>query len=248
MTGTLIVTGSSRGIGAAIAQLASKAGYNVCVTCQGDIERAERIADTVRSSGASALVRQLDVADPGAVAALFDDAVQRLGPITGLVNNAGILGPSTPFEALNFTDLKRVFETNVYGYFNCAQQAVRHMSTRHGGGGGAIVNISSVVAKFGAPGEYVHYAATKGAVEVMTRGLATEVADQGIRVNAVRPGLTETTMFIVNGDSDRIDRIAPTIPMKRAGQPDEIAQAVLWLLSDKASYVTGATLDVGGGR
>ena len=246
--GACIVTGSSRGIGAAVARQLASGGTDVCLTYLADADAARNIASEIEAGGARAMLRQVDVADPEAVAALFEEVEETLGPVGGLVNNAGILGPATRLEDLAFADLARVFETNVYGYFNCAREAVRRMSRARGGAGGAIVNVSSVVAKFGAPGEYVHYAATKGAVEVMTLGLATEVAGEGIRVNAVRPGLTNTTMFITNGDADRIARVAPAIPMKRAGEPEEIAEAVCWLMSDAASYVTGALLDVGGGR
>ena len=188
------------------------------------------------------------MADPDTATRVFDDARDQLGPIRALVNNAGILGPCTSFADLDHDDLRLVFETNVFGYFVYAREAVRRMASDRDGEGGVIVNVSSVVTKFGAPFEYVHYASSKGAIEVMTRGLATEVADKGIRVNAVRPGLTDTTMFVTNGDTDRIKRVAPQIPMKRAAQPEEIAEAVIWLLSDAASYVTGAILDVGGGR
>lgn len=244
----LVITGSSRGIGAATAILAAQEGHNICLTCLDDYEAVEETAHKVSSLGVKVMVRQFDVADAEASAKLFNDVTEEFGGVSGLVNNAAILGPVTTFAELGFADLKRVFETNVYGCFNCAKEAVLRMSLKNGGQGGAIVNVSSVIAKFGAPGEYVHYAATKGAVEAMTIGLASEVADQGIRVNAVRPGLTKTTMFIINGDNERINRVAPTIPMRRAGEPNEIAEAIYWLFSDKASYVTGAILDVGGGR
>lgn len=248
MTGTVIITGSSRGIGAATARLAAQAGYHVCVTFHGEQDRAETLASQLREHGVKVITVAVDVSNAEKVSAMFDAAERDLGPITGLVNNAGILGPSTRLDSLGPDDLRTVFETNVYGSFNCAREAVRRMSTRNGHNGGVIVNISSVVAKFGAAGEYIHYAASKGAIDVMTLGLAREVAEEGIRVNAVRPGLTDTEMFVVNGDTDRISRVAPSIPMKRVAQPEEIARAVLWLLSEDASYVTGAILDVGGGR
>jgi NAD(P)-dependent dehydrogenase (short-subunit alcohol dehydrogenase family) len=248
MSGTLIVTGGSRGIGAAIARMGAARGFDICITCQSDIESAQIVLRECRDMGREAIAHQVDVSDPDAAARVFDDVQDRLGPLSALVNNAGILGPCTAFADLGHDDLRRVFETNVFGYFIYAREAVRRMATDRGGQGGVIVNVSSVVTKFGAPFEYVHYASSKGAVEVMTRGLATEVAGAGIRVNAVRPGLTDTTMFMINGDTDRIQRVAPQIPMKRAGQPEEIAEAVIWLLSDAASYVTGAIVDVGGGR
>lgn len=244
----LIVTGSSRGIGAQTARVAARAGFDVCVTYRGERDEAEAVAADVRAAGARAVLARLDVADEASVVSMFDLAEEALGPVRALVNNAGILGPRTRLEHLSAADMRRVFETNVHGAMLCAREAVRRMSTRNGGRGGAIVNVSSVVAKFGAPGEYVHYAATKGALDVLTIGLASEVAAEGIRVNAVRPGLTETQMFMDNGDRDRIARIAPTIPMRRAAQPVEIAQAIVWLLGEEASYVTGAVLDVGGGR
>lgn len=244
----LIVTGSSRGIGAETARVAAQAGFDVCITYRGERDEADHVARDVRATGARAVVARLDVADEASVIAMFDVAQEALGPIRALVNNAGILGPRTRFEHLSAADMRRVFETNTIGAMLCAREAVRRMSTRNGGRGGAIVNVSSVVSKFGAPGEYVHYAATKGALNVLTLGLASEVAAEGIRVNAVRPGLTETQMFMDNGDRDRIARIAPTIPMRRAAQPVEIAQAIVWLLGEEASYVTGAVLDVGGGR
>ncbi len=244
----LIITGSSQGIGAATARLAAKAGYDVCVTYRGSREKAEEVASDVREAGRRAHIHQVDVSNPKEVEALFNACDEQLGVPVGLVNNAGILGPSTVLGDLEPEQLRAVFETNVFGAFYCAREAVTRMSPHNGGRGGAIVNLSSVVAKFGAPNEYVHYAATKGAIDVMTKGLATEVAPLGIRVNSVRPGLTDTEMFVINGDSQRIARIAPSIPMQRAGQPQEIAAAILWLLSDEASYVTGAILDVGGGR
>ena len=248
MSGVLIVTGSSQGIGAATARLAARHGYDVCVTALSEMDRAEEVAADIRAVGRNSCVVQVDVGDPAKVTAMFATAEAELGQITGLVNNAGILGPRSRQDDLDFEDLQRVFMTNAIGTFNCSKQAVPRLSTARGGKGGGIVNISSVLAKFGAPGEYVHYAATKGAIEALTIGLASEVAGEGIRVNAVRPGLTDTEIFVRIGDENRIARVAPSIPMKRAAQPEEIAEAVIWLLSDKSSYVTGAILDVGGGR
>lgn len=248
MARSLVITGASRGIGAATARKAGAAGYAVCIAYRSDAERAEKVVAEIEDAGGRALAIECDVGDAAAVSRLFEKAENAHGPLAALVNNAGILGPCTPLKNLEPEDLRRVFETNVFGAFACAREAVARMGKSSGGAGGAIVNVSSVVSKFGAPGEYVHYASSKGALNVMTIGLATEVADEGIRVNAVRPGLTDTEMFIINGDAERIARVAPTIPMKRAGQPDEIAAAILWLLSEEASYVTGAILDVGGGR
>lgn len=249
MTGVVIVTGGSRGIGAAVCVLAAERGYEVVVNYTGDTDAAEGVAGQVRRHGRQALIVRGDVSSEDDVRSLFDRAA-RLGPLTGVVNNAGITG-NTPgrLDEQHVDVVRRVLDVNVTGVFLCAREAVRRMSTRYGGSGGAIVNISSTAARTGSAGEWVHYAATKAAVETLTFGLAQEVAGEGVRVNAVAPGLVETGLHAAAGLPDRIGRIAPQIPMGRAGQPREIAEAVLFLLSPAtASYASGAVLPVGGGR
>ncbi|MGW3997878.1 SDR family oxidoreductase [Amycolatopsis sp. NPDC004772] len=245
---TLIVTGGSRGIGAAIGTLAAARGYDVVVNYSGDAEPAEAVAAQVRASGRQALAVRADVSDEGDVRALFDAAAE-LGPVTGLVNNAAIVG-NTPgrLEDYAVDVVRRTLDVNVTGVFLCCREAVRRMSTRHGGEGGAIVNISSTAARTGSAGEWVHYAASKAAVDTLTFGLAQEVAADGIRVNAVRPGMIRTGLHDAAGLPDRLDRLAPQIPLGRPGEPAEIAEAVLFLLSAASSFTTGAVLDVGGGR
>ncbi|KAA9153044.1 SDR family oxidoreductase [Amycolatopsis acidicola] len=242
---TLIVTGGSRGIGTAICLRATD---DVVINYAHDAGAAEKVASEVRASGRQALAVRGDVADERDVVALFDAAAE-LGPVTGVVNNAAITG-NTPgrLDEQDVETVRRVLDVNVAGVFLCCREAVRRLSTRYGGGGGAIVNVSSTAARTGSAGEWVHYAASKAAVETLTFGLAQEVAREGVRVNAVAPGLVETGLHEAAGMPDRVARLAPAIPLGRAGFPVEIAEAVLWLLSPAASYATGSVLTVGGGR
>ncbi|WP_409184251.1 SDR family oxidoreductase [Amycolatopsis sp. VS8301801F10] len=246
--GVLVVTGGSRGIGAAICELAGSRGYDVVVNYSGDPAPAEEVAERVRSHGAQALAYRADVSDEQQVSELFSAAAE-LGPLVGLVNNAGITG-NTPgrLDEQSVETVRRVLDINVTGVFLCCREAVRRLSTRYGGSGGAIVNVSSTASRNGSSGEWVHYAASKAAVNTLSLGLSREVADEGIRVNVVSPGLVETGLHAAAGMPDRIDRLRPGIPLGRAGQPEEIAAAVLWLLSPEASFTVGAVLEVGGGR
>lgn len=244
----LLVTGGGRGIGAAVARLAAAEGYAVVIGYRHDAVAAAAVADSIRAAGGVAFPVQADVAQEAEVLQLFAALDARFGRLDALVNNAGILERQMRVEEMDAARLQRVFATNVLGSFLCAREAVRRMSTRHGGHGGAIVNLSSRAARLGSPGEYVDYAAAKGAVETLTIGLAKEVAAEGIRVNAVAPGLIETAIHASSGEPGRVARLAAGVPMQRGGQPDEVARAVLWLLSDAASYTTGAILDVAGGR
>lgn len=246
--GTLIVTGASRGIGAAVARLSAARGYAVAINFDTGEAEARKLAKEIMSDGGHALPIQADIAREEEIVRLFETAERELGPISRLVNNAGITGGFARVDAISAEALQRVFAVNVTGAILCAREAVKRMSTKNGGSGGAIVNISSRAADTGSAGEWVHYAATKGAIDTFTVGLAREVATEGIRVNAVAPGLTDTGLHAANGEPGRLQRLMPSIPMQRAGQPEEIAEAVLWLLSPAASYVTGAILNVGGGR
>lgn len=239
-----VVTGASRGIGAAVARMLGTRGYRVCVNYRSERDSAERVAAEIVEAGGEAIVVQGDVSDREAVRRLFETVDERLGPVTALVNNAGIHGPRTRVDDLALDDLEAVLAVNVVGLVACSQEAVRRMSTRHGGGGGAIVNISSGAAHIGSPGDGVQYALSKGAVNSFTIGLSQEVAGEGIRVNAVSPGLTRTDM----PDAAALDRGPSVIPMGRVGEAEEIAEAVLWLLSDQASFVAGANMRVAGGR
>jgi NAD(P)-dependent dehydrogenase (short-subunit alcohol dehydrogenase family) len=248
MTRAILVTGGSRGIGAATAVAAAQRGYDVCFSYREAVARAKEVASQIEAAGRKALAVQADVAVEADVLRLFATLDERFGRLDALVNNAGIVGGASPVAEVQPANLERLWATNITGTFVCAREAVRRMSTQRGGKGGAIVNVSSAAAKHGAPGEFVHYAASKGAIDTFTIGLAKEVADQGIRVNAVRPGMIETEIHASAGVGDRLERIRPTVPMKRIGSPAEVAAAILWLLSDEASYVTAAILDVGGGR
>jgi NAD(P)-dependent dehydrogenase (short-subunit alcohol dehydrogenase family) len=246
--GTLIVTGAGRGIGAAVAKLASARGLSVAVNYARDAQSAADVVRNITSSGGRATAIQADISREDEILRLFEAAERELGPLAGLVNNAGITGGFARVEAVTSRTLTQVFAVNVIGAMLCAREAVRRMSTRNGGKGGAIVNISSRAAQIGGAGEWVHYAASKGALETFTLGLAREVAAEGIRVNAVAPGHVLTELHAASGDPGRPARLAPTIPMGRPGSPQEIAEAVLWLLSPAASYTTGAILAVSGGR
>jgi len=246
--GTLIVTGASRGIGAAIAKLAGERGFAVAVNFANGKAEAEAVVEQIVSAGGRACAIQADVAREQDIVRLFERAERELGPIKALVNNAAITGGFARVESVSASALAQVMAVNVTGTFLCAREAVRRMSTRNGGPGGAIVNISSRAARTGSAGEWVHYAASKGAIDSFTIGLAREVATEGIRVNAVAPGLIETGLHAANGAPDRLERLASTIPIQRPGTALEVAEAVLWLLSPAASYTTGAILEVGGGR
>jgi NAD(P)-dependent dehydrogenase (short-subunit alcohol dehydrogenase family) len=246
--GTLIVTGGSRGIGAAIAKLAGERGFSVAVNFATGAAEAGTVAEQIVSAGGRARAIQADVSREEEIIRLFETAERDLGPIKALVNNAGITGGFSRVDSVSASTLAQVMAVNVTGAILCAREAVRRMSTRHGGTGGVIVNISSRAAQIGSAGEWVHYAASKGAIDSFTIGLAREVATEGIRVNAVAPGLIETGLHAANGAPDRLNRLAATIPMQRPGTSLEVAEAVLWLLSPAASYTTGAILEVGGGR
>jgi NAD(P)-dependent dehydrogenase (short-subunit alcohol dehydrogenase family) len=245
---TLVVTGASRGIGAAVARLAGRRGYSVAVNFLTNEYAAQEVVEEIRSSGSAAAAIRGDIALEADIVRLFQEAEQGLGPICGLVNNAGVTGGFSRVDTLNASSLAQVLSANIAGTILCAREAVKRLSTRHGGPGGVIVNISSLAARTGGAGEWVHYAASKGAVDTFTIGLAREVGSEGIRVNAVAPGLIDTEIHAMNGAPDRLERLNPTIPMKRPGSPAEVAEGVLWLLSDAASYVTGTILEIGGGR
>lgn len=248
MNGILIVTGGSRGIGAATATLAAARGDAVCISYLRNCDAADVVVQGIAAAGGTAMAVAADVSVEDDVVRLFARVDAAFGPVSALVNNAGMLERQCRVEAMDAGRLMRVFGTNVIGSMLCAREAVRRMSTRHGGSGGAIVNVSSAASRLGSPDEYVDYAASKGAIDTFTIGLAKEVAADGIRVNAVRPGVIHTDMHASGGDPGRVERVKTSVPMQRGGYPDEVARAILWLLSDEASYTTGALLDVAGGR
>ena len=246
--GVMVITGASRGIGAATALLAARRGYAVCVNYRSNGAAATAVVEAIRASGGRAIAVAGDVARETDVVRLFDAAASGLGAVAALVNNAGILERQCRLDEMDAERFERVFATNVIGSLLCAREAVRRMSTRRGGKGGGIVNVSSMASRLGSPGEYVDYAASKGAIDSLTTGLAKEVAEEGIRVNAVRPGVIRTEIHASGGEPGRVDRVKHAIPMKRGGEPEEVAQAILWLLSPDSSYSTGTFIDVSGGR
>lgn len=248
MNRVVIVTGGGRGIGAATARLAGERGYAVCVNYRKNQAAAEAVAAGIEAAGGEALAVGADVASDADVMRLFETVDARFGPLTALVNNAGVLERQTRVEDIDAARIDRIFATNVRGAFLCAREAVRRMSTARGGAGGAIVNVSSRAAQLGAPGEYVDYAASKAALDALTIGLAREVAGEGIRVNGVRAGIIDTEIHADGGEPGRVDRLGPTLPMQRGGDAIEVARAIVWLLSDEASYSTGTSIDVAGGR
>lgn len=244
----IIITGGSRGIGAAIAHLAAEEGYAVCISYLNNRAAADAVVASIAQKKGIAIAVQANVAVEEDVVRLFEHVDSSLGRVTALVNNAGILEKQSRVENMDSARINRVFSTNVVGSFICCREAVRRMSTKHGGNGGGIVNISSRASRLGSPGEYVDYAASKAAIDTLTIGLAKEVATEGIRVNAVSPGIIYTEIHASGGEPERVDRMKENIPMKRGGYPEEVAKAALWLLSDEASYTTGASIDVAGGR
>jgi NAD(P)-dependent dehydrogenase (short-subunit alcohol dehydrogenase family) len=248
MTRVALITGGSRGIGAATARLAAARGYAVCVNYLRNAAAAEAVVDDIRQRGGSAVAVGADVANELDVVRLFETCDRTLGRLDALVNNAGMLEQQMRLDAMEASRLHRIFGTNVVGAFLCAREAVRRMSTRSGGRGGAVVNVSSRAARLGAPHEYIDYAASKGAIDTMTIGLAREVAEEGIRVNAVRAGFIYTEIHASGGDPNRVERVKTLVPMKRGGTAEEVAHAILWLMSDEASYTTGSFIDVAGGK
>jgi NAD(P)-dependent dehydrogenase (short-subunit alcohol dehydrogenase family) len=248
MQKVLLITGASRGIGAATAKLAARRGWAVAVNYHRQRDAAQAVVDAIRADGGRAVALAGDVANEADVLRLFADTEAALGPLSALVNNAGVLAPQMPLADMDVARWQRILATNVLGPLLCCREAVRRLSTRLGGQGGAIVNVSSAAARLGSPGEYVDYAASKGALDTLTLGLAKEVAAEGIRINGVRPGFIYTDMHADGGEPGRVDRVKAGIPLQRGGQPEEVAAAILWLLSDEASFTTGHMLDVAGGR
>ncbi len=248
MNRTLLITGASRGIGAATAVMAAQRGWDVAVNYTRDATAAEAVAAQVRAAGRRAFTVQADVGDEAQVLAMFERFDREWGPLGGLVNNAGVVDVAARVDEMSRARIERMFDINVFGSIYCAREAVKRMSTRHGGSGGSIVNLSSVASKLGSPAQYVDYAAAKGAIDVFTLGLAREVATEGVRVNAIRPGIIDTDIHASGGQPERARQLAPQIPMQRPGTGDEIAAMVVWLLSEEASYTTGAVIDITGGR
>jgi NAD(P)-dependent dehydrogenase (short-subunit alcohol dehydrogenase family) len=244
----MIVTGGGRGIGAATARLAARQGFAVCINYLRDRAAAETLKDEIEKNRGQAIAVRGDVAVEADILNLFQQTDRALGRVTALVNNAGIVDRGARVELMSAARLARMFAINISGSFLCAREAVKRMSTRHGGQGGAIVNVSSIAARLGGAGEYVDYAASKGAIDTFTIGLAKELGPEGIRVNAVRPGIIRTEIHATSGDPARVERIGATAPLGRPGEPDEVARAILWLASDEASYMSGAIVDVSGGR
>ena len=245
--GIVLITGGSRGIGAATAYLAARRGYTTCIAYRQNEKAATNVVETITAAGGRGHAFAADVSVERDVRQLFSRITSELGPISALVNNAGVLEQQMPFEEMELARWQRTFATNVMGAFLCAREAVKQMSTTNGGAGGTIVNVSSVAARLGAPNEYVDYAASKAAIDTFTIGLAKEVAPQGIRVNAVRPGAIATEIHASGGEPNRVERVRKAVPMQRGGEVEEVAQAILWLLSDEASYITGACLEITGG-
>ena len=243
-----LITGGSRGIGAATALLAAEQGFAVAVNYTANSLAADEVVRQIRASGGTAITVQADVAVEADIMAMFAKVDAKLGRITALVNNAGVVDVASRVDGMSAARLKRMFDINVLGSFLCAREAVRRMSTKHGGAGGTIVNVSSVAARLGAPGQYVDYAASKGAVDTFTLGLALEVASEGIRVNAVRPGIIDTDIHASGGQPDRAGRLGATVPIQRPGSALEVAKAIVWLMTDESSYTTGSFVDVAGGR
>jgi len=244
----MLITGASRGIGAATARLAAHQGYALCLNYYQREDAVKQVLEQVRAAGVSAMTVKADVADESQVLQMFDMIDREFGRLDVLVNNAGMLEQQMRLEQMDAARWTRVLGANVIGSFLCAREAIKRMSTQRGGQGGSIINLSSIAAQLGAPGEYIDYAAAKGAIDSMTVGLAREVAGEGIRVNAVRPGVIHTEIHASGGEPDRIERVKASVPMGRGGQAEEVAEAILWLASERASYTTGALLDVSGGR
>jgi NAD(P)-dependent dehydrogenase (short-subunit alcohol dehydrogenase family) len=244
----VLITGGSRGIGAATALLAAHKGYAVAVNYANNSLAADEVVRQIRASGGTAITVQADVAEEAQVLAMFEKVDAKLGPLSSLVNNAGIVDVACRVDGMAVERLQRMFATNILGSFVCAREAVKRMSTRYGGAGGTIINVSSAAARIGSPGQYVDYAASKGAIDTFTMGLAKEVAAEGIRVNGVRPGIIDTDIHASGGEPDRAQRMAAQVPMQRAGTAVEVAQSILWLMSTESSYTTGALVDVTGGR
>ncbi len=248
MAGIILITGGSRGIGAATALLAARQGYDVCFSYKQNKDAADKVVRAIHSLERRAIAVQADIADEGQIQKLFQTVDSELGRLSILVNNAGILEPQTRVENVQAERLRRIFNVNVIGTILCAREAILRMSTKHGGEGGAIVNVSSAASRLGSAGEYVDYAASKGAIDTFSIGLSQEVAAEGIRVNTVRPGFISTDIHASGGEPDRLERVKNRIPLQRAGSAEEVANAILWLASEQASYSTGAFLDIAGGR